>query len=143
LHDRRAAVLRPAPVDAPVQPIGDFAQFGFLRAVICQPGRHPDARRLCRRDDAGRREADHCRRPDCLAESPSTEAATERIAAILREKAAAAGHPEKYHHTLTVFWMRMVAQLLDKDLPLAYYSANRLAGDAARTGWIEPDRRPL
>jgi hypothetical protein len=80
---------------------------------------------------------------DLLAESPSTEAATERIAAILREKAAAAGHPEKYHHTLTVFWMRMVAQLLDKDLPLAYYSANRLAGDAARTGWIEPDRRPL
>ena len=80
---------------------------------------------------------------DCLADSPSIDAATDRMAAALRGKAAAAGHPEKYHHTVTVFWMRMIARLLDKDLPLAYYSAERLASDAARRGWLEPDRQTL
>ena len=33
LHDRRAAVLRPAPVDAPVQHVGELAQLGFVGAV--------------------------------------------------------------------------------------------------------------
>ena len=78
-----------------------------------------------------------------LREAPSLDEATARMAATLRGKAAAAGHPEKYHHTMTVFWMRMVARLLDKALPFAYYSPERLASDAARLAWIEPDLRPL
>jgi hypothetical protein len=77
----------------------------------------------------------------CDAESP--EAATARMVETLQGMARSAGHPEKYHHTLTLFWMRMLVRLLDKDLPLAYYSPERLFSDAARTGWIEPDRRQL
>lgn len=74
-----------------------------------------------------------------LAESASVDEAAERMAVTLRRFATAAGHPEKYHHTITVFWMHMVARLLDKNLPLAYYSFGRLWSDAARTGWLDPD----
>lgn len=80
---------------------------------------------------------------DCLTDSPSLEAATARMAATIRQKAEAAGRPGKYHHTLTVFWMRMAAALLDKDLPRTYYSAELLESDRARLEWIEPDKRPL
>ena len=80
---------------------------------------------------------------DYLTDAGSLDAATERMASTLRAKAAAAGAPEKYHHTVTVFWMRMIARLLDRNLPHAFYSPERLASDAARHGWIEPDRRPL
>jgi len=78
-----------------------------------------------------------------LDESGSVDAATDRMAAALRGFAAAAGKADKYHHTVTVFWMRMVARLLDKDLPLAYYTRERLSGGAARAAWVEPDRQPL
>jgi hypothetical protein len=79
---------------------------------------------------------------ECLSSSPSLDAAIDRVAAALREQAAAAGHPEKYHHTLTVFWMRLIARLLDPNLPLQYYSRARLFSDAARHGWLEPDLDP-
>jgi hypothetical protein len=78
-----------------------------------------------------------------LAESPSFDAAMDRVAAALQAKAADAGHPEKYHHTLTLFWMQMLARLLDKALPLEYYSRERLFSDDARRSWVEPDRLPL
>jgi hypothetical protein len=79
---------------------------------------------------------------DCLRDTTSTDAAIDVASEALRAKAAAAGHPEKYHHTMTVFWMRMVARLLDKDLPLQYYSRGRLFSEAARAGWLEPDLKP-
>jgi hypothetical protein len=78
-----------------------------------------------------------------LDESGSVDAATDRMAAALRRFAAAAGQADKYHHTVTVFWMRMVARLLDKDLPLTYYSRERLSDDAARSAWVEPDLQPF
>ena len=78
-----------------------------------------------------------------LREEPSFDAALARMETALRAKAEAAGAPDKYHQTVTVFWMRMVAWLLDKDLPRAFYSAAALASDAARRGWIEPDLRPM
>ena len=74
-----------------------------------------------------------------LDECGSVEEATERMAESLQRFAAAAGKPGKYHHTITVFWLRMLARLLDKDLPASYYSPERLWSDAARRGWIEPD----
>jgi hypothetical protein len=74
-----------------------------------------------------------------LEESTSVDEAAGRMASALRRFATAAGHPEKYHHTITVFWMHMVARLLDKDLPLSYYSRERLWSDAARAGWLAPD----
>lgn len=78
-----------------------------------------------------------------LEESASEDEAAERMASALRRFATAAGHPEKYHHTITRFWMRMVARLLDKNLPLAYYSHERLWSDQARHGWLEPDLQAI
>ena len=80
---------------------------------------------------------------DCLAETQSIDEATSRIGTILRAKAESAGVPEKYHETVTRFWMVMVARLLDKNLPSEYYSAQLLQTDAARNGWVEPDLKPL
>jgi hypothetical protein len=80
---------------------------------------------------------------ECLERSRSLEHATALMAGTLQGLAAEAGHPEKYHHTITVFWMRMLARLMDKELPLAYYSPGRLWSDEARRAWIEPDRQPL
>ena len=69
-----------------------------------------------------------------------------------------------YHETITLFWMRVVrdyvrgvptrrltlAQLANglvdrcpKDLPFAYYTRERLTSWDARTGWVEPDLKPL
>jgi hypothetical protein len=74
---------------------------------------------------------------------PSVDAATERMASALQQFAAAAGKADKYHHTMTVFWMRLIARLLDKELPLLYYSRERLFSDEARRRWVEPDLRAL
>jgi hypothetical protein len=82
--------------------------------------------------------------------------------AAIRAFAAAAGVPQKYHETITVLWMRLLADvraqgasgelvhvlrahpaLGDKELPLRYYTRERLFSDEARAGWIEPDREPL
>ena len=37
----------------------------------------------------------------------------------------------------------LIASLGDRDLPLRYYSRERLMSVAARTGWLEPDLSPL
>ena len=74
-----------------------------------------------------------------LDESGSVDEATERMAESIKRFAIAAGKPEKYHHTVTVFWIRMLARLLDKNLPLAYYSPERLWSDEARRTYLEPD----
>jgi hypothetical protein len=78
-----------------------------------------------------------------LTESRSVEEATERMAASLKAFARSAGKAEKYHHTLTIVWLRLVARLLDTQLPLAHYSHDRLFSADARERWIEPDLRPL
>ena len=73
------------------------------------------------------------------------------LSAVVSQLSAAAGDPEKYHHTMTLFWMRRLAveqairpdaslddilthtpALLDKNLPLAYYSPGRLFSEEAR-----------
>jgi hypothetical protein len=98
-----------------------------------------------------------------LAESSSTEHAIARMVAAIQRFAAAAGAADKYHETLTVFWTRRLglaraalpagagledalrtdAGLLHKDLPLAYYSRERLFSDEARRTWVQPDLRSL
>ena len=93
---------------------------------------------------AGFHHADHLQLAiDILRDEPSFDAATARMAATLRAKAQAAGAPEKYHNTVTVFWMRLIAWMLDKDLPRTFYSDAALASEAARRGWVEPDLAPL
>ena len=69
-----------------------------------------------------------------------------------------------YHETLTLFWLRAVRSFLeggrnearalvslanelaaryDKSLPLEYYTRGRLFSPEARSGWVEPDLKPL
>jgi hypothetical protein len=78
-----------------------------------------------------------------LADSASVAEATDRMAVSIKAFAHAAGHDQKYHHTLTVVWVRLVARLLDRRLPLAYYSHDRLFSRDARERWIEPDVQDL
>ena len=98
-----------------------------------------------------------------LQESATADEACNRMRKAIRGLAESEGHPEKYHETLTVFWVRLLAQvrmhaeaprdlegmleshahLLDKDAPLAFYSRERLFGGAARIAWQAPDLRPL
>ena len=97
-----------------------------------------------------------------LAESSSVQQAATKMRDTLRRFAAAAGKPQKYHETITLFWVHLLSrahaasrggcledivhanpQLLEKNFPLAYYSAGRLFSDVARTSWVEPDLKPL
>lgn len=69
-----------------------------------------------------------------------------------------------YHETITLFYIRIINRFLstsrpdctltmlvnsliniygDKNLPLKYYSRERLLSWEARTGWLEPDLRAL
>jgi hypothetical protein len=97
-----------------------------------------------------------------LAESSSVQQASSKMRDTLRRFAAASGKPEKYHETITLFWVHLLSrvyaagggesleeivhanpQLLEKNFPLTYYSAERLFSDQARTSWVEPDLKPL
>jgi hypothetical protein len=97
-----------------------------------------------------------------LREAASVEDALARMREAIRRFAAAAGASNKYHETITVLWMRLLEDvrargasgeladvlrahpdLADKDLPLQYYSRERLFSDEARAAWVEPDRLPL
>jgi hypothetical protein len=69
-----------------------------------------------------------------------------------------------YHETITLFYIRIIGKFLsttspdctlmmlvnsvisvcgDKNLPLEYYSRERLMSWEARTGWLEPDLKAL
>jgi hypothetical protein len=69
-----------------------------------------------------------------------------------------------YHETITLFWICLIRYYLstvtrerpfvflindlltryaDKNIPFEYYSRDRLMSWEARTGWIEPDLKPL
>jgi hypothetical protein len=97
-----------------------------------------------------------------LWEAASTEDALPRMRQAIRRFAEAAGVSHKYHETITVLWMRLLAgvkargatgelaevlhaypALADKELPLHYYSREVLFSEEARARWIEPDCRPL
>lgn len=86
-----------------------------------------------------------------------------RMAQGIRAFAKHHGVEAKYHHTITLAWMRLVANavratprtqhfisfananphLLNPRLLGSYYSPQLLAADSARNGWIEPDLHPL
>lgn len=84
--------------------------------------------------------------------------------AALREVAAAHGMPERYHDTLTLAWVQLVAvhrrrwddgtfdafierpenrPLLERGLLDGHYSRELLFSDRARAGWVTPDVRAL
>jgi hypothetical protein len=89
--------------------------------------------------------------------------AAEHMSEGIRRFANHHGATQKYHHTLTLAWMRLVAaalvetpdgyafeqfttahpHLMDANLLAQYYSKELLATAAAREAWVEPDVRPL
>ena len=95
------------------------------------------------------------------------DAALDRVRdAIRRYNAVHAHHPMRvgYHETITRFWLGVVrrrarelprelplatvanlvvAGCTNRELPLTYYSRDRLFSDEARHGWLEPDLRRL
>jgi hypothetical protein len=97
-----------------------------------------------------------------LSECSSVDQAAAKMRNTLQRFATAAGKSEKYHETITLFWIHLLARmrpagshesleqivqanprLLDKNFPLAYYSSERLFSSQARASWIEPDLKPL
>ncbi len=95
-----------------------------------------------------------------LEEAADVEEA-ERVAALtIRHAAEVAGSPTKYHYTMTLFWIRMLArvrdehgitsleealeahpELADARLPDRYWS--NIDDEEARRRWVEPDLQPL
>jgi hypothetical protein len=91
------------------------------------------------------------------------ERACVTVATGIRQFAASQGHADKYHETITQFWLRIVnhmseerpdihdfdgflatfPQLTDKHLPLRHWNRDTMFSPIARTTWIEPDLRPL
>jgi hypothetical protein len=89
--------------------------------------------------------------------------AEKRMSDTIRQFADVHGVTSKYHHTLTLAWMRLVAaairddagiddfdrfagahpELFDPAAPEMFYSPGLLQSEAARSGWVEPDLRGL
>jgi hypothetical protein len=85
--------------------------------------------------------------------------AADKICGWLRQLTAYERAPQKYHHTMSRAWVRLVAHhtttdpfdqfitdhpaLLDKRLLSCHYSSHMLASAEARVGWTEPDLLPL
>jgi hypothetical protein len=80
----------------------------------------------------------------------------------IRRTARYAGAPQKYHSTISRAWVELVAHhvaetptgdfdvfaghhtaLLDKRLLSRFYRTATLAGQEAKTGWVEPDLAPF
>jgi hypothetical protein len=98
--------------------------------------------------------SDHVRLAWLYCERYGTSEGCRKIVETIQRLAAHAGQSDKYHHTITLAWMRVVDAarrtgksaelgLLDKQALLAYYSPETLASGEARTRWVEPDRAPL
>jgi hypothetical protein len=89
--------------------------------------------------------------------------AAARMAEGIRRFANHQGATQKYHHTITLVWMRLVAaalvetpegysferfmaahpELCGKNLLAKYFSSELLQTAAAREGWVGPDLQPL
>jgi hypothetical protein len=106
---------------------------------------------------------DHIRLAWAYLQRDNASLAGENLADCIRRYATHNNAPRKYHHTLTLAWVRLVAAamcltpalqsfepfatahpfLFEVRLPWTFYSAARLDSEAARAGWVEPDLHPL
>ena len=114
--------------------------------------------------NAGFHHRDHLRLAWLVVRRDGAEAGEQAVADGIRRFAAAHGHAERYHETLTRFWVRLIAhvarasatadegfdallaahpRLLDAELPLRHWSREALFGSAARAAWSPPDLVPL
>jgi len=102
---------------------------------------------------------DHIRLAWAYLQKADLPLAEQKISTCIRRFAAHNNAPHKYHHTITLAWMRIVAAamrltpamqtfekfaaahpfLFDARLPWSFYSAASLSSDAARTAWVNPD----
>jgi hypothetical protein len=108
------------------------------------------------------RHPDHVRIAWWYLQGCEVRQAVEVTQLAIRRFAEHHGHPAKFHWTLTELWVRLVAahvawhpadtfgdfivengKLLDKNLPLRFYSHERLYSQEARSKWIEPDIKKL
>ena len=109
------------------------------------------------------RHRDHVRVAWLLLRREGAEAGSETFVRGLRAFAAAHRANDKYHETLTRFWLRLVAHtievrpqihdadaflaafpfLLDKTLVERHWSRDALWSDDARMRYVEPDLLPL
>lgn len=109
------------------------------------------------------RHADHIRLAWIYLRRYGLRRAEKRVSETIHRFATSLGHEQKYHGTLTRAWVRLVAVaahatpkitafdefiskhawLLDRSALSAFYSGACLKTDAARHGWVEPDKRPL
>lgn len=95
--------------------------------------------------------ADHIRLARIYLDQYGIDVATARFVEYLKKFAAHIGKSDKYHETITIAWMKLVAStmpgnfsaLLDKKYIETFYSPELLATDAARTQFVEPDRAPF
>jgi hypothetical protein len=121
-----------------------------------------DKLEACELTNAGFGHYDHLRAAWSYIQCLGVDGAIPITEQMIRRFASRNGHPEKFHVTLTTVWVRLVGahavrhpygafdafitehdQLLDKDLPLQFYSREQLFSDIARARWVEPDVRAL
>jgi pyridoxamine 5'-phosphate oxidase len=109
------------------------------------------------------RHADHVRVAWAALQRDGHDAALVTMIEGLTRFATAKGAPDKFHYTLTRAWLTLIADARAR-LPHAadaaailaaypslgdpkaierHYSSDRLATDAARAGWVEPNRAAL
>jgi hypothetical protein len=101
---------------------------------------------------------DHIRLAAIYVSRHGAAEATERFRTSLRRFATHIGKSDKYHETITIAWIQLVAhamttkpgtapgdfpELLDKNYIGKFYSPGLLATESARTDFVEPDRTPL
>ena len=105
---------------------------------------------------------DHIRLAWICLGSDQLAIAERRVADAIRTFAAHVGASQKYHETITIAWMRLVATameqsryesfdefaaanpiLFDKDALSRFYSRGVLQSDTARATWVEPDLEPF
>lgn len=105
--------------------------------------------------------AEHVRLAFLLVAEHGLSAASDIVYTTIERFATAHGHAKKFHVTMTSLWPRLIAAhmragesefftfiereaiLLDKKLPLRFYSGERLGSAAARMRFVEPDRIDL
>jgi hypothetical protein len=117
----------------------------------------------CRLPTAQFHHADHIRLAWILLGQMDEAEATRRIERAIRRYAEHNGIGQKYHQTITLAWMMLVAaarratphaacfdefaeqhpELLAVKNLNNYYTSERLASPEARAGWLEPDLEPL
>jgi hypothetical protein len=113
-------------------------------------------------ENAAFRHREHVRLTWVYLQAEPPPAVEARLCRMLLELATSHGVAGRFHHTLTVAWVRIIEaarrshpdtsfdalveacpSLLDKDAPLAYYTHDLLFSDAARARWVDPNLRPL